>query len=106
MSPTCWKLEHGTVLRDDDIETRQITGHLTQIRQTSSGHEDHDDATSPRLADGLSNLGVEESIRGDRAVVVQRKGGKFHSSRLSRVRCRFSGNMPPQASICACQTNV
>ena len=78
MATARWELEHCAIFGDDHVEARQVSRDLMKIRQSASGHQDDDDATSPGFADCLSYRRIEHTVHGDGAVVVECKGREFH----------------------------
>jgi hypothetical protein len=79
MPAACRELDHRAVLRNDGVETGQVSADGVEIEQSASRDQDHDDATLPYLPDRLAYRGIEHSGRRDRAVVVERQRGGFHN---------------------------
>src|SRR5438128_3760688 len=80
-APARREFEHRAIFANDDVKARQVAGDGVEIRQTSSGNEDDNNAAPSDFADGLPHGRIECSVHGDGAVVVECQGGEFHDSR-------------------------
>jgi hypothetical protein len=73
-----WERDDGAILRNHGVDQAQVTHEPTQIVKYPS-RDNHDGyAVGPDLQDGLSDVGIEDTVLGDRPVIVKRQHTEPH----------------------------